>query len=73
VPCPLRCTPPPPPPPPGVGASVVDWWPCHAVCAHTTGWAYSLDEPKRRAISIKRTYADNFKYEAGKLRIVKTK
>ena len=38
-----------------------------------TGWSYDAEEPERRAVSIKRTYADNFRYVPGKLRMVKTK
>ena len=37
------------------------------------GWAYSVADPKHRGVTVKRTYADNFRYEAGRLRLVKTK
>ena len=41
--------------------------------AQTAGWAYTITEPKRRDVSVKRTYADNFRYKPGKLRLIHTK
>ena len=36
------------------------------------GWSYYVQEPKK-AKFVKKAYADNFKYNPNKLRLIKTK
>lgn len=39
---------------------------------YTIGWSYYVQEPKK-AKFVKKAYADNFKYNPNKLRLIKTK
>ncbi|KAI7863010.1 ETC complex I subunit conserved region-domain-containing protein [Spinellus fusiger] len=40
--------------------------------AENQGWTYAVQEPKK-ATFVKKAYADNYKYSAGPLRMIKTK
>ncbi|KAI9469628.1 ETC complex I subunit conserved region-domain-containing protein, partial [Zychaea mexicana] len=40
--------------------------------AERQGWNYYVQEPKKSSF-VKKAYADNYKYSAGKLRMIKTK
>ncbi|KAL1936536.1 hypothetical protein VTP01DRAFT_670 [Rhizomucor pusillus] len=40
--------------------------------AERQGWSYFVQEPKTSKF-VKKSYADNYKYSAGKLRMIKTK